>query len=238
VSASAAAPALTLLPPDVPPPAAPPRIVPLTPERARQIRRMRVICTALVVTGALLPVPCVAAAPWLHGAEYLGMVLSWLLLLPAGGVALLLCTLATRTADDARALLLAAGAFAAGIALLQPAARAGTEAYVSSHAAELDALAGAIRVELPAGSEGDAYHAAVRRIYDRRLDDQLRAHRLGGPDVTDGGLVFTSAVFLAPELFYADGGASHIPFTCRDLRPIGGRWYMADCPSLRSEYSD
>ncbi|HEX8243224.1 MAG TPA: hypothetical protein VF541_07005, partial [Longimicrobium sp.] len=125
MSASATAPALTLLPPDAPPPAAPPRIVPLTPERARQIRRMRVICTALVVTGALLPVPCIAAAPWLHGAEYLGMGVSWVFLLPAGGLALLLCTLTTRTTDDARALLLAFGAFAAGTALMEPAARVG-----------------------------------------------------------------------------------------------------------------
>ena len=168
-AATAAPPPLTLLPAGAPPPSPRPLATPLTPERRRQLRRTRAVCTAMCVTGALLPVPCVAAAQWLHGWEYVGMVVSWVFLLPAGGLALLLCALMTRTADDAKALLLAIGAFAAGIALLQPASGAGMEAYVSSHAFELDAVAAAIRAEVPAGSDGPA-SGYIGSLLDRRHD--------------------------------------------------------------------
>ena len=232
MSAPATAPALALVPPD-----APSQLTARPGEREDRLRRVRAGGATACVIGGLLPVASAAASPWLHGWEFLGMAISFMLLLPAGGLAMLICAVTTRERDDARAMLLAAAVFVGGIALLEPAARAGTEAYVSSHATELDALAARVRAAIPPDAP-EGSRGAMYQLEDGALQRGLRAHRIIGPRPVDGGLVFYTDGLFEPKLFYADGVASANPFDCRNLRAIGGRWYQAECPRVRGSYSD
>ncbi|HEX6750948.1 MAG TPA: hypothetical protein VF092_26910 [Longimicrobium sp.] len=227
MSAPAAAPALAIVPPD-----APQQLTARPGEREDHLRRVRTGGATACVIGGLLPVASAAASPWLHGWEFLGLAISFMILFPAGALAMFVCAVTTRERDDVKAMLLAAAVFAGGIALLEPAARAGTEAYVSSHATELDALAARVRAFTPPDVPMNPL------LDDGVLLRDLLAHRLTSPRPVDGGLVFHTDGVFEPSLFYADGVAGAIPFDCRNLRAIGGRWYMADCPRSRNVYSD
>lgn len=185
---------------------------------------------AACVTGALLPVPCVAAAPYLHEWVALGLVASWVFLLPCGGFALLLSAVLWRTRDELRALVLAAVSFAVGIALVGPAARAGTEAYVSSHATELDAMAAervAVLSTLPAAD----LQAEIGRFPGSREAADLRRVGLSSPHPVRGGVRFDTDAPFAPSLLYADPAMGRWPAACARERvtPIGGRWYLYEC---------
>lgn len=226
MSTQAAAPVLALVPPE------PPRLVPAPATPAGLARRAKVrrVLTGACVTGALLPVPCVAAAPYLHEWVALGLVTSWVFLLPCGGFALLLAAAMWRTRDDLRALLLAGVSLVAGIALLGPAARAGMEAWVSSHAAELDAMAAA-RVAALAPLDRTGVVDEDRRFSASPEGGAMRRLGLGGPELVQGGLFFRTDAPFAPGLLYADGSLARWPAPCGRLRvtPLGGRWYLYDC---------
>ncbi|HET7234414.1 MAG TPA: hypothetical protein VFJ16_30650 [Longimicrobium sp.] len=228
MTAPAAAPALSLVPP-----APRPALSPADLLATRRIARVRRVATAVCVTGALLPVPCVAAAWYLGDAVYPGLLLGWAFLLPGGGFMLLLSAAAERNRDSLRALLLVALSFAAGIALIEPAARAGTEAFVSSHAAELDALAAGRAAMLAGIAPGDVQQAHER--FSASPGAALRRLGLGAPDVVTGGLVFPTSPPFTPALLYADESLARWPNACANVRVtlIGGRWYLYECAGTR-----
>jgi hypothetical protein len=225
---AAPAPALALVPPAPPPP------VPAA-DRERRIRRVRAVCTAGAMSGALLPVVCTLSEPYLGEPALALAVLSWMLLFAGVGFALALCAAINRTRADLKALLLAGATAAAAFSLLPVAARVGTEAYVSSHAAELDRLAERVRAALPPGARNGGQQ--VYEAEDGKLYADVRAHHLLYPRAVDGGIVFGNDGIFAPKLFYADGVASAVPFTCRDVKAIGGRWYRVDC-TAPAEHGD
>jgi hypothetical protein len=185
------------------------------------------------LTGALLPLPFVLMERWIGEGQYVGIVGSWLFLLPIGGLVLFIVAVIQRTRDDLRAMLVVAATFAAAVALLPAAGRVGTEAYVSTHAVELDALAARVRAEWqPAPLDGrlDETQLAIRAAARRR--------NLGRPRVVDGGIVFRSGELFGSDLFYADGVKSDAAFQCRHPRSIGGRWYTAQCSVPGTEYGE
>jgi hypothetical protein len=222
-AAAAPAPELRIAPPAPAQPA--PRPAAPSAEHGRRMARARAFAAAMCVAGALLPVPCAAAEPYLGAWVWVGIGFSWGFLLPVGGLALLIVALNSRARADLRAMLLAAATFAADIPLLPLASRVGLEAYVSSHSAELEALAARSRTEWIAGPPRDGPYPESNRAFQR----ELRAHGFEGPWFADGGLVFVSTQIFGPSVLYADGGRSGGESRCRDLRSIGGRWYTADC---------
>lgn len=240
MSAPAAAPVLALVPPEpprvVPAPAAP--VTPATPADLARRARVRRVLAAACVTGALLPVPCVAAAAYLGEWVALGLVTSWVFLLPCGGFALLLSAALWRTRDDVLALVRVAVAFAVGTALIGPAARAGMQAYVSSHAAELDALA-AERVAVLATLPPAELEAEIGRFPGTREAGDLRRLGLHSPYPVRGGVRFDTTAPFAPRLLYADPALDRWPSPCARERvtPIGGRWYLYECHD-RAQYED
>jgi hypothetical protein len=195
------------------------------------IARLRSVATGMCVSGALLPLPFIAAGRSVGTWEWMGIGFAWTFLLPAGGVLLLICVAVNRTRAELRALLLGAAAITAGIALLPTAARVGTEAYVSSHSGEMDEMAawGRQHWTWAIGGPFDAYPEGEHSV------SRMTGHRVW-PQFMDGGIAFVSETLFDGDLFYADGVKSTTPFTCRDLRAIGGRWYLADCSAGDAEY--
>lgn len=235
MSASGAAPALALVAPGparpLPAPAGP-----LDPARRAKVRR---VLTAASVTGALLPVPCVAAAPYLGDWVALGLLTGWVFLVPCGGLGLLLATALWRTRDEVRALVLAGVSLVIGLALIAPAARAGTEAYVSSHAAELDALA-AERVGVLSKLAPNQLKEATESFRSSRQAVDLRRLGLTSPSPVRGGVRFETLAPFIPALLYADPAMDHWPRTCSHERvtPIGGRWFLYECHDRSPTYDD
>jgi len=238
VSASGAAPTPVLA--LVPPGPSPSRPGPgeLSPEGRRRMVLARRYATAGCVTAAVLPVFCAAAAPYVDDVIVLGFVLSWLFLLPGCGLALLLAAALGRTHDDLRALVMVALALVLGVALIGPASRVGMEAFVSSHAAELDAaaaeqvashlpLVGAPILETSYLTDGTSNGRALRELGLRRSTP------------VRGGLRFEADAPFAPSLFYADARLDQARSTCvrESFRPIGGRWFLYECHA-RSGSSD
>ncbi|HSU13894.1 hypothetical protein [Longimicrobium sp.] len=223
---AASAPVLALLPPGP----APSPVSASLADRARVVRRTRAGATAVCVTGALLPLPFVLMERWIGEGQYLGIVGSWLFLFGIGGLVLFIVAVSQRTRDDLRAMLVAIATFVAAVALLPAAGRVGTEAYVSTHAVELDALAARVRAEWrPAPPDGRLDEAQLA------LRAEARRRNLGRPRVVDGGIVFQSGELFGSDLFYSDGVKNDAAFQCRDLRSIGGRWYTASCSGPGSE---
>jgi hypothetical protein len=217
---AAAAPELRLVPP-TPVPAAP------SPDHKRRLRRARVIATWVVVTGALLPVSCVAAARWLGDAVYPALIFSWAVLVAGGCLVGLVVLIASHTAADFRAAMLAIASIVVGVMLLPAAGRVGTEAYVSSHATELESLAARLRAE---GGTDDMRNWIVLQPRTQAVRAELAALGVRNPGVVDGGLVFpTSVPFGGGSLLYADGVPGRIRLACQDIRAIGGRWYIVGC---------
>lgn len=237
MSAPAAAPVLTLLPPQRPSLPSPRELSPVA--RRRQVVARRVM-TAGCVAGALLPLACVAAGPYLGPVVYAGLVLSWAFLLPGCGLALLLTASFGRTRDDLRALVLAAVSLAVCVALIGPAGRLGTEAFVASHAVEMDAIAAQLVASHPwaVGTNG------VPQI-DYRFEDTAHGRaltRLGlrTPHAVRGGLLFAPDAPFAPAVLYADASLDQLANGCADprVRPIGGRWFLYECRGRRTESED
>jgi hypothetical protein len=228
---AAAAPELRIVPPDPPLPAA--ATQPADPAaHARHMAQARAVGTAMCVTGALLPVPCVAAQPYLGEAVWVGIVFSWVFLLPVGGLTLFVAAVRLRTRAGLRAMLLVAAAFVASLPLLKGAGRVGQEAWVSSHAAEMEALAVRYRtegVEPPKdGTEPEANLALLR---------EMRAYGYQAVVMVDGGTVFRSGQLFGADLLYADGGkAGADGWTCSHPRPIGGRWFLVRCSTGNRDY--
>jgi hypothetical protein len=227
MSAAGAAPVLTLHPPPSP-------ARPGTGELTAQGRRRQVIArryaVAGCVTGALLPVPLVAAGPYLGAGVYVGLVVSWALLLPGCGLALLLAAALGRTRDDLRALVLVAVSLVMGAALLGPAGRLGTEAFASSHAAELDGIAAeraAALAHVAPAAVGES-NAEFERTAGGRA---LRRLGLNSPTPAEGGLHFTTTPPFAPDLLYADAAFDGGDRGCAHawVRPVGGRWFLFEC---------
>jgi len=220
-----AAPALELriVPPGLPPAAA----QAADPAAyARRVARTRAVAAAMCVTGALLPVPCVAAQPYLGDAVWVGIAFSWVFLLPVGGLALFVVAARRRTRAELRAMLLAAAAFVASLPLLKGAGHIGQEAWVSSHAAEMEALAARSRTEWVATVPKDGPSPKANEALQR----ELRARGYEGPYMVDGGIAFHSHQLFGADLLYADGGrADADAWTCRAPRAIGGRWYLVRC---------
>jgi hypothetical protein len=239
VSAPGAAPALALLPPQRPS-LPPPAREPSPAGRRRQVVARR-FAAAGCVAGALLPVAFVAAGPYLGEAAYVGLVVPWALLLPGCGLALLLAAALGRTRDDLRALVLAALSLAAGVALIGPAGRLGAEAFVSSHAVELDGVAAEL---VAAHSSAVARNGSVRTDYT--FDGATAPARalarlgLGVPRLTRGGLRFDSSAPFAPDLLYAHASLDGFPADCPNerVRPVGGRWFLYECRARRAESED
>lgn len=234
---ASAAPVLALLPPQRPSLPSPRE---LSPEARRRLVVARRFMTAGCVVGALLPLACVAAGPYLGDVVYVGLVVSWALLLPGCGLALLLSAALGRGHDDLRALVLVAMSLAACIALIGPAGRLGTAAHVSSHAVELDAIAARLVASHPwaVGTNG------VPQI-DYRFEDTAPGHaltRLGlrTPQVTRGGLLFGTDAPFAPAVLYADASLDNVSGGCATPRvsPVGGRWFLYDCRGRRADSED
>ncbi|MBV9110548.1 MAG: hypothetical protein JO306_14150 [Gemmatimonadetes bacterium] len=190
------------------------------------MQRTRVVATGLVVTGALLPVPCVAAARWLGNGVYPGLVVSWALLVPSGCLAGLILLVASHTLADFRAAALAIASIVVGLVLLPAAGRIGTEAYVSSHATNLESLAARLRAE---GDAQDEPTWITLNPRSKALADKLVALGMYSPGVVDGGLLFRTDLPFADALLYADGVPGRIPLGCSNIRAIGGRWYIVSC---------
>lgn len=235
MSAPAAAPVLALLPPGDPPPR-PVHPQPAALDHGALQLKVRRATTAACVAGALLPVAFVAAGPYVGDAVFVGLVLCWALVIPGCGLALLLSAAVGRTPNDLRALLAAFLSLALGLALVRPAARAGMEAWVASHGAELDALAAEraklLRTEGVKGPDGNTTRAAAANAY------ALLQMGLPFSSEVSGGLRFSTNAPFAPDLLYADGGGDPGK-GCVRLRvtPLGGRWFLYEC-SDPAEYHD
>lgn len=231
MSAPGAAPVLALVPPQPPSQSRLADAFERSPVARRRQALARRWATVGVVTGALLPVPLVAAGPYLGDGVYVGLVLSWAFLLPGCGLALLLAAALARTRDDLRALVLAAVSTAAGFSLLGPAGRLGMEAFASSHAAQLDVIAAERAAALA--------HVAPRPAWEANAEFARTAagralHGLGldPPTPVSGGLRFTTRPPFAPDLLYADAAFDHGgPRGCARawVRPVGGRWFLFEC---------
>ncbi|HEU4557296.1 MAG TPA: hypothetical protein VFS20_05580 [Longimicrobium sp.] len=234
MSAPGAAPVLTLVPPGDPAPPAG-HAQPQGLERTILRRKVRRVATVAGVTAAFTPAVLAAAAPYLDDVVVAGMVFCWAVVIPSCGLILLLAAALGRTRDDLRPLLAGIVALVLGIALVKPAGRAGMEAWASSHATELDALAEErlrlmIAGELESGGEQTpaaiANTAAFRRM------------GLGVGDYVKGGMRFNADAPFAPDLVYAhptfgaDGECVRMRVT-----PVSGRWFLYEC-SDPSEYDD
>lgn len=234
MSSPGAAPVLTLVPPGDPAPPAG-HAQPQGLDRPILRRKVRRVATAASVIGAFTPVVLTAAAPYLDDVVVAGMVFCWALVVPGSGFMLLLCAALGRTRDDLRNLLTAVLALVVGVALVKPAGRAGMEAWASSHATELDALA-AERLRLMIAGEldsgGNQTPAAIANTA------AFRRMGLGASDYVKGGMRFNADAPFAPDLVYADptfGAESE----CVRMRvtPVSGRWFLYEC-SDPSEYHD
>jgi hypothetical protein len=229
MSGAGTAPVLTLHPP-------PSLERPGTGELTAQGRRRQVIArryaTVGVMTGALLPVPLVAAGPYLGAGAFVGLVVSWALLLPGCGLALLLAAALGRTRDDLRALVLVAVSLAVAVALLGPAGRLGMEAFAASHAAELDGIAAERAAALAHVAPGAVWESNVG--FGRTAGGRtLRRLGLDFPTPAHGGLHFNTTAPFAPDLLYADAAfdVEPGPRGCARawVRPVGGRWFLFAC---------
>ncbi|HEX9936068.1 MAG TPA: hypothetical protein VGB15_03070 [Longimicrobium sp.] len=234
MSAPAAAPVLALLPPGDPP------LLPAhAPDREvlrQKVQKVRRVTTAGCVIGAFTPVAFTAAGPYLGDAVFVGLVIPWALVIPGCGLALLLSAAITRTRDDLKALLAVFLSLVLAIALIEPAARAGMEAFVASHATELDVLTAERARLLDFGETPDA--SVVRSGAEDANSAALRRMGVTGWSYVNGGLRLRTAAPFAPDLLYADGGGDSISACNRlSVTPLGGRWFLYECRDA-SEYHD
>jgi hypothetical protein len=123
-----------------------------------------------------------------------------------------------------------------GLTLTQPAGRAGMEAWASSHATELDALAaGQVRLVASGG-----WLDADKNLSPAALTITTGLQRLGlrSGDTVNGGLLFRTNAPFAPDLLYTDPSV-RAENECARLRvtPVSGRWYLYECGDA-SEYED
>jgi hypothetical protein len=189
------------------------------------------------VTGALLPSVSILTMPWLGPGSVLGVVVSFVFLLPGGGLALLITTLVNRAREDARALVTAVAALGIGIALLPVAGRVGMEAYVSSHMAEMDRLA----AQLTARVEFERQHPEADRDVIANTPAGLRFQEMGLiPRPVAEGLLFHTGLPFAPEVLYAHELPGAAPALCAKprLRYVGAHWYLSECSAPGVDDSD
>jgi len=211
--------ALALLPPEPPRPSSP--AVGRALKSIERPERLRRTPLAVGMFGALFPVACVAAAPYLDDVVIVFMVICWALLVPGCGVALLLLAGFNRTRADLNAVLAGVLTLVAAAALVKPAARAGSEAFVSSHAPELERGAARWRREW-------------RPMSDTPVDGGLRVLGIRAAAPGEGGIRFTTDAPFGPDLFYADPMMNGQGESCDRLTPIGGRWYLWECPDAEA----
>lgn len=227
MSAPAAAPVLSILPPGQPPAPAADSVMQAHQRQAR----IRSVAMRTGVSAALFTVTCVAASPYLRGWAGTAFILSWMTFALCGLCVVVVAT-ASRTGEDLRAILNGVVAMAIAISLVEPVGRVGMEAFASSHAVELEAIAARRAATL---SRTDAANLADERLEFAASADGEALKRLGlRSEPAEGGLIFRTASPFAPDLFYADPSL-HPRDECADARmtPVGGRWYLYECMGRR-----
>lgn len=210
------------------------QLVPSRQERRAHVARARRLflrgwgagCFILIVAMLLWP----SAGDGALGA----MVLVGAILMPTCGIVLGSLALYERSREAALAVLVAALSLAGMVASLPAVRGVAVEVYVAAHQAELEQLAGEIRIAMPVSAIQEESQGLLEERIEKTFGTRMRALGLSTVDLVDGGVLFRGLPKLGAVLVYADG----IPAPSTDCRgqrlhAIGGRWFTRTCAPWR-----